>query len=74
MPDGLRRDSSVTADTARAYATSAVLADPRVRERITHGAWRVRGRLPTWEDASGHMERALSTAEDVTSARRSRGR
>jgi glycosyltransferase involved in cell wall biosynthesis len=55
-------------------ALSQVLADPRARERITQGAWRVRGRLPTWEDASGHMERALSTADDVTSARRSRGR
>jgi glycosyltransferase involved in cell wall biosynthesis len=54
-------------------ALAQVLADPRVRERITAGARRVRGRLPTWEDASGRMARALSTADDVTSARRSGG-
>jgi glycosyltransferase involved in cell wall biosynthesis len=53
-------------------ALAQVLADPRVRERIAQGARRVRGRLPTWEDASGQMERALSTADDVTSAAQSR--
>jgi glycosyltransferase involved in cell wall biosynthesis len=40
-------------------ALSQVVADPHVRERITRGARRVRGHLPTWEDASGDMERAL---------------
>lgn len=44
---------------ALTVALAQVVAEPRVRERMTQGARRVRGRLPTWEDASGRMEKAL---------------
>jgi glycosyltransferase involved in cell wall biosynthesis len=55
-------------------ALSQVLAEPRVRERITQGAWRVRGRLPTWEDASRGYWNVMRTSCNTSSSKDGRGR
>jgi glycosyltransferase involved in cell wall biosynthesis len=47
---------------ALAAALALVLGDAHVRDRLAHGARRVRDRLPSWEDASARMSEAL---EDV---------
>ena len=45
---------------ALATALARVIADSRYRERLAHGARRVRDRLPTWEDACALMARTLA--------------
>jgi glycosyltransferase involved in cell wall biosynthesis len=45
-----------------AAALALVLADAHVREQLTHGARRVRDRLPSWEDAAARMSEALEKA------------
>jgi glycosyltransferase involved in cell wall biosynthesis len=44
---------------ALADALALALGNAHVRDRLTHGARRVRDRLPSWEDASTRMSEAL---------------
>ena len=44
---------------ALARALEGVIADPVQRARLAEGARRVRGRLPSWDDAAGLMARTI---------------
>jgi glycosyltransferase involved in cell wall biosynthesis len=44
---------------ALAEALALAVGDAHVRDQLTHGARRVRDRLPSWEDASVRMSEAL---------------
>ena len=63
IPDLVAPSAGVLVPPGDARALSAalaqVLADAHVREQLTHGARRVRDRLPSWEDASVRMSEAL---------------
>jgi glycosyltransferase involved in cell wall biosynthesis len=51
-------------------ALSSVLDDPDVRDRMTAGARRVRGRLPTWDDAVDGILNVLARLENDGSVAR----
>ena len=52
-----------------AEALALAVGDAHVRDQFTHGARRVRDRLPSWEDASVRMSEAL----EGVGRRRARG-
>jgi glycosyltransferase involved in cell wall biosynthesis len=51
-------------ETALATALSRVMSDARLRDRLAEGARRMRGRLPTWEEAADKMAAALERVRD----------
>ena len=50
-------------EAALETALSRVMSDARLRHRLAEGARRMRGRLPTWEEAADKMAAALERIE-----------
>ncbi len=50
-------------EAALETALSRVMSDARLRDRLAEGARRMRGRLPTWEEAADKMAAALERIE-----------
>jgi len=47
-------------------ALGRAVGDPALRQQLAEGARRVRGRLPTWDDAAAAMERVLGRGQNQT--------